>query len=209
MYCKKCNTLVENEDLICPYCKFDNHEDFNETTEIYLDRISQRVNKVEEKKRNYKTVIILLIFIISGVIIFYLVKDGKTLANNEEIVTTTQKIVILNTKFNYKNIVLSYSNENFGASTNTIFYKNNNNYNITTSIVDENNYNDIINSNELLDSKLGDVDVKTYANEESFSYLLTHKDENYLISVVYDNTDTDKEAIQLEISKILNSIELK
>lgn len=209
MYCKKCNILIEKDTSICPNCNFNNDENLDETTEIFLNRVTNEANNVIVKEKKHKTVLVLLIFLVIGISLFYIIKDSKAI-NDVSDITTTQQIIILNKKFKLKNIVINYSDLNFGASTNTIFYKNNNDYNINISLIDENEYNEILNTSELLDSKLGSMETKTYASDNSYSHIFNYLDEYYLITVNYPATsDEENVNIQNEMSKIINTLEKK
>lgn len=209
MYCKKCNTLIEKDTSICPNCNFNNDQNLDETTEIFLDRVTKEANQVVVKEKKYRTVLVLLMFLVIGISLFYIIKDSKAI-NDVNNITTTQQIIILNKKFKFKNIIVNYSDLNFGTSSNTIFYKNNNEYNINISIIDENEYNEILNTNELLDSKLGSFDTKTYASDNSYSHIFNYLDEYYLITINYPSDIKDEYAmIQSEMSKIINTLEKK
>lgn len=210
MYCKKCNSLIENDTSICPNCRFNNEEDLNETTEIYLDKISRAANPVVVKRKNYKTVVILLLFIVLGVVSFYVIKDSNAIITNTSNEITTQQVIILNKKFKLNSITMNYSDLTYGTSTNTIFNKKDNEFNIEINIITEDEYNELLNTKEVLTSKLGEVETNTFAEETYYSHIFKHNDVYYEITVNYKNDNTDESNnIKNELSKIINTLHAK
>lgn len=205
MYCKKCNHLLK-ESSICPNCGFNNDEEVksNELKEAYVK---------PKKKNTYMHVIILIsiMFIISLVlIVVYSIKDSKkddTLERLDKTLTTT---VFNKTKtFKFDNLILEYP-DSFGVATNTIFYKNNSEINISINSIDLETYNQSIELNEHLDSKIGEFNSITYAEDNSYSHLIIDGDKYYLIKVNYVNDRSAyTEEVQLTISNILNSLKKK
>lgn len=210
MYCSKCNTLIENETTICPKCHFDNSENLDETTEIYLEKIVKNTEPVIVKKNRIKVVSILVLVLIIFVIFFYVIKDSTLVTDNVKPEVTTQKIILLNKTFKLKNIKMMYSEENYGTSTNTIFNKHDNKFNINVSLIDEQTYNEYLNSEDILDSKLGNIETKTFAEDSSYSHIFKLLDDYYLIKVNYSNDNqADSLNIQTELSKTINTLEQK
>lgn len=206
MYCKKCKTLLKDNETTCPNCLFDNVENIDTTKE--LENISTSVNKSKNQSPNILPIIILLFLLSIGIVCIYLIKDSK--ASDDKILTevpTTLKIT--KKKFKFNKLVFNYT-DNFGTSKNTIFYKNNTAININFKNITNEEYNNIINANECLDYKLGTIDTKTYAGDNFYSYVFIYQDEFYEITVNYVNDITIyNESMQLEISQILKSIQLK
>ena len=126
MYCRKCHTLVPDEELICKNCGFDNstQEDIlEETKEIVLN---PKVIKAKEDKRKVKKIslLIIVLFIITGVC-FYIINDSKH-DETTKIETNQDDTINYDKEFNFNNLKMNYPSSLFGASKNTIFYKSNN-----------------------------------------------------------------------------------
>ncbi len=205
MYCKGCNSLLNENDAICPKCGLDNNKILEETTEIYLTKIS---NPQEQKnKKNNTPLIITLIFIIAIIIIgLYVFKDCKNTEPNPTPTTSTTTSSQLNT-FKFENLRVKYDKKKYTVNNNSIFLKENNNVNITFKNISIDEYTTISNSNELLDDKLGSVETKTYAGLNSYSHIFTVDGNFYLIDVNY--SEATNESIQLELSRIIKSLYLK
>ncbi len=208
MYCKGCNSLLEENNPICPKCGLDNNSVTEETTEIYLNKISDpRENK---GKNNKYPIIICLFFLLSIVLIFlYIFKDS----NNKEVnnTTTTKVTEKVNEKlktFKFDSIRLKYPKDTYGTSTNTIFLKEDNSINIVIKNITFEEYNTFVTSNEVLDDSLGEIPTKTYASETSYFHIFTSKDKYYSIEVNYKDIQTSEE-IKLELSKIIKSLTIK
>lgn len=203
MYCRKCKSLLREGNHICPKCGIDND------ATVDLSDVVYKLN-LQKKKRKSATVMILFLFLAVGIISFYLIKDSKAMLNDEKITIPNTTQTIQDTqKLKYEDIILEYP-ETFGKTASTIFYKNNANIYINVSIIDASEYNNLINGNECLDSLLGNINTKTYADEGSYSHLFMLNDQYYNLTVHYPNDDkVYTESIQLSISKILNSIKQK
>lgn len=208
MYCKKCNRLIKNSSEKCPYCDFDN------TIEINVITNELKEKKIEKKETNFnkRTMLIIsfLVIIAISLIVTYTIKDMKKDQSindiNSTLTTTEEK---KKKTFKYQNLTMEYP-ENFGASSNTIFYKDNSLINIEINSISIDEYNSLIELNEHLDSKIGDFTSITYAEDNSYSNLI-NVDENYFhIKVNYLNDKTIyNEEIQLTISNILNTLKKK
>ena len=78
MYCRKCHTLVPDEELICKNCGFDNstQEDILEETKESV--LNPKVVNAKEVKRKVKKIslLIIVIFIIT-VVCFNIINDSK------------------------------------------------------------------------------------------------------------------------------------
>lgn len=208
MYCKECNSLLNENDSICPNCGIDNKEITEETTEIYLDKISNP--KEYKNNKNSKTLIFILILILGlGIISLYIFKDSKKENQNDCSTTTTTTTTAKLSEFKFNNLILEYNKEKYGTSSNTIFLKENNNINININEITEENYMEIINSNDAIDDLLGTIETKTFANLElnSYSHIFSYDEKYYLIEVNYDSLDN--EVIQLELSRIIKSLKVK
>lgn len=207
MYCKKCNRLLKNSSEKCPYCNFDNTVDITKLTNELKENI-----EIKKKKNPQKQIILIIIimFVISlFFMIIYSIKDAKketpleTLNKSTTTTTTNTKI------FKYNNFIMNYT-DSFGISKNMIFYKDNSNINIEINTITEEEYNQFIEINECLDSKIGELSSITFAEDNSYSHLI--KDENifYIIKINYINDMTIyNENVQLDISNILNTLKKK
>lgn len=207
MYCKKCNRLLKNSSEKCPYCDFDNTINITDITNELRENIKPKKKKDTQKQ---VILIIVLMFIISlFFIIIYSIKDLKkdNTLNPLNRSTTTE---IKKTKvFKYKNYTMNYPN-NFGISKSTIFYKDNSNINIEINNINEDEYNQLKESNEYLESTIGDFNSLTFAEDNSYSHIFIDNNKYYRIKVNYLNdTSVYTEQIQLDISNILNSLKKK
>lgn len=203
MYCRKCKSLLQDGSHICPKCGTDNDATMDLSDVVY------KLNSTKKKNKS-ATVIILFIFLAVGIISFYLIKDSKAMLDDEKITipNTTQAIQDIK-KLKYEDVILEYP-DNFGKTASTIFYKNNANIYINITTIDASDYNNLINGNECLDSLLGNINTKTFAEEGSYSHLFMLNNKYYDLTVHYPNDDkVYTESIQLSISKILNSIKEK
>lgn len=202
MYCNKCNNSLKDDEHICPKCGFDND------ATIDLSSMVRRLNKREEKKSKLIIVIILLILLCIGVVVIYLLNGSK----EEDVLPITSPTTAskenTNTKaFKFNDISLEYPSDIFTKKENTLLYNNNNNIFIEFATIDANEYNDQINGNECLDYKLNELLVKTFAKDNSYSYLFMLNDQFYNITINYINDPKIyTEAVQIEISHVLNTI---
>ena len=209
MYCKKCHTLLEEDTLICKKCKFDNENNIIVKNKKDLDNLDK---ELKEEKRNhdyvFPTLIIIAVLSLAGILL-YSIKDTKSDLKDEPI-TTTQIVVDKETKheFTFNNIKLFYT-DSFGSATSTIFYISNAAINITFRNIEITEYQQLLEANECLDSKLGEISTKTYAEDTSYSYLFMLNDEYYHITVNYPNNYVMDEQITNEINKIFKTIEIK
>lgn len=208
MYCKKCNRLIKNSSEKCPYCDFDN------TVEISVITNELKEKKIEKKETNFNKRAILIISFLAiiavSLIVTYTIKDMKKdqpINDINNTLTTTEEKV--KKTFKYQNLTMEYP-ENFGASSNTIFYKDNSAINIEINSITIEEYNNLIELNEHLDSKIGDFASITYAEDNSYSNLINVDDNYYHIKVNYLNDQTIyNEEIQLTISNILSTLKKK
>lgn len=208
MYCKKCKNLIDENNLICPKCHFDNSSPFKETSEIALKRVTK---DLEQTKKTTKAWILPLLILILGIclttILMYVVKDSKSL-NNEHITQPVLKNLKKET-FKFGDLTLQYPGI-FSSSTNSIYLKSNSAINIVFKYIDLEEYNDILNSNDCLDSKIGNIITKTFAGDNFYSHIFKEKNKYYDITINYINDlNIYNESLQLDISKILASIETK
>ena len=208
MYCKKCNRLIKNSSEKCPYCDFDN------TVEINIISNELKEKKIPKKDTNINKrailIISFLIIISISLVVTYTIKDLKNDKQSDaifsSITTTEEKRKKL---FKYKNLTMEYP-ENFGASSNTIFYKDNSSINIEINLITIEEYNNLIELNEHLDSKIGDFSSTTYAEDNSYSNLINIDNNYYHIKVNYVNDPSIyNEEIQLTISNILSTLKKK
>ncbi len=214
MYCKKCRKLLKNDEYICPSCGFDNNNDFNieNTAELELQKIVDeqfRKTKKEEVKIGPIVCVILVMFLVFvGIHFITSANEKKEL---EKYNTTTPSTIPSkkNASFKFKKLSFVYP-DSFGSTGATIFYKEYDKINITFKTIDQVEYNNYINSSDILDTKLGDYEVKTFAGDNFYAYLLVYKNVNYLITVNYVNDlMIYSENVQLTIHSILDSIKAK
>lgn len=203
MYCKKCNHLLDEGKKICSYCGYDNSLDAE--------------NKLKELKREKKgiskhsiiiIVILILIAVTISLVITYTIKDlKKEPIDNQTSLTTTEEAKTKTFKFN--NLTMEYP-DNFGVASNMIFFKDNSSINIEINEISLEEYNNYIELNDYLTSKLGDFDSVTFADDLYYAHLITLDNKYYIIKVNYiEDTSIYNQEIQLTISKILNTLKKK
>lgn len=203
MYCRKCKSLLQEGNHICLKCGYDND------ATVDLSDVVYKLHK-DDKKKRHTTVLILFLFLAVGIISFYLIKDSKAMLEDEKLTIPNTTLEIVDTKtLTYEDIILEYP-DTFGKTASTIFYKNNANIYINISVIEASEYNNLINGNECLDSILGTITTKTYAEDDGYSHIFMLNDKYYKLTVHSPSDDkTVTETIQLSISKILNSIKEK
>lgn len=208
MYCKGCNSLLEENNAICPKCGLDNNALLEETTEIYLNKISNPRDM--KNKKNKLTIVLCLFFSLSIFIIgIYIFKDSsKADINNSTTSKTTEKVNEKIKTFKFDSIKLKYPKDTYGTSTNTIFLKSDNSINIVLKNISSEEYNTQITANEVLDDYLGEIPTKTFANENSYFHTFIVKNNYYLIEVNHKGLETSEET-KLELSKIIKSLTIK
>lgn len=203
MYCRKCKSLLQDGSHICPKCGTDNDATMDLSDVVY------KLN-LKKKKQRPVTVVILFLFLAVGIISFYLIKDSKAILDDEKVpIPNTTQLIQDTKRLKYEDVILEYP-DTFGKTASTIFYKTNANIYINISTIDASEYNNLINGNECLDSLLGNINTKTFAENGFYSHLFMLKNQYYNLTVHYPNDDkVYTESIQLSISKILNSIKEK
>lgn len=205
MYCKKCKNLLPENEFICDRCHFDNFFEKELSDDLIIKRTSPKKNN-----SSLFSVVVLFCILVIGVIFMYSIGETKAISDEKITTITTEQIMVKerNYDFVFSNIKLSYS-QLFGNSSNTIFYKNNTDINITINTITIEEYNNILNSNDCLDSKIGSVPTKTYAGDLFYSHIFALDNSYYEIQVNYVNDfNIYSESLQKEITKILNSIML-
>lgn len=203
MYCRKCKSLLQEGNHICLKCGYDND------ATVDLSDVVYKLN-LPKKKQKHTTILILFLFLAVSIISFYLIKDSKAMLEDEKITipSSTQTIQDIK-KLVFEDVSLEYP-ETFGKTASTIFYKNDANIYINIAVIDANEYNNLINGNECLDSLLGTISTKTFAEYGSYSHLFMLNNKYYRLTVHYPNDEkVYNENMQLSISKILNSIKEK
>lgn len=205
MYCKKCNTILKSNEITCPNCNFDNTNNYNNSND--LENIANSTYN-NQKTKSIMPIILLLFLLSFGITCLYLIKDTKA-HTPIMIPTTTTEALLQTNEFIFENIILKYP-DTFGSSKNTIFYKNNTAINISIKNIDATEYNNILNGNDCLDSKIGTINAKTYAGDNFYSYIFIYQNLYYDITINYINDTTIyTEDLGKTISKIINSIEIK
>ncbi len=203
MYCRKCKSLLQEDNHVCLKCGYDND------TTVDLSDVVYKLN-LPQKKQRHTTVLILFFVLAVGIISFYLIKDSKAIMEDDKLSIPKSTQVIQDVKkLKFEDIILEYP-ETFGKTASTIFYKNNANIYINVDVIEANEYNNLINGNECLDSTLGSINTKTFAEEGAYSHLFMLNNKYYKLVVHYPLDDKIyTETIQLSISKILNSMKQK
>ncbi len=211
MYCKKCRKLLKDSSLVCPSCGFDNNNEFNieNTAELELQKIVDMQNRKTQKEQIKVVpiicVIIAMFAVLLGIHFLNEAKEKELIDNNKTTIPSTIPSD-KDTKFKYKKLNFIYP-DSFGSTSETIFYKAYEGINIKFETIDEVQYNDYLNSADIMDTKLGDFEAKTFPGDNYYSYLLIYKKVYYLITVNYVNDVTIyTEDVQLTIHSILNSI---
>ena len=208
MYCKGCNSLLEENNSICPKCGLDNNAILEETTEIYLNKISDP--RKSKNKKNTLTIVMCLFFALSLLVIgIYVFKDTTKAKINNNTTTTTTEIINESIKtFKFDLLRFKYPKDTYGTSANTIFLKSDNSINIVINNVTFEDYNAYITTNEVLDDYLGDIPTKTFAGETNYYHVFAVNDKYYLIEVNHKGLETSEE-IKLELSNIIKSLTIK
>ncbi len=208
MYCKKCHALLEEDNLICEKCKFNNDKNVITKNKKDLQILDKEINAGKVHKDYLIPMLIVISVITLAALLLYSIKDTKSDLN--QTVTTTSIIVDKETthEFTFNKIRLYYT-DSFGSATSTIFYIQNASINITFKNIELEEYKQLLEANECLDSKLGEISAKTYAGDNSYSYLFMVNDEYYNITVNYTNSHDMTEQITNEINKTLKTIEIK
>lgn len=203
MYCRKCNNLMNDNEIICSKCGFDNKQDINYMEEDFL--ANEKSNTIRKIKLCLFMVSALIISILICFFIFSDLEPNKLKSNNDE--NYNQEVNTLNDVFIFHDVKVKYPSDDYGTSTNTIFFKNNNNYKIEFKILNEKEYNKI-NVLDLISSKLGNISTKMGDVDNGFTHLFSVNDRHYLITVSYDYEDTlEGLERQLELTKIINTLE--
>ncbi len=210
MYCKKCHTLIPDNDVICESCGYDNSQVENvleETKEIILN---PKIVKAKEDKKRIKYIFaLLLIVLITGFIVFYVVNDYKK-SNKQPLENTMEEKEDLAKEFLFDKVIVNYPSKTFGASKSTIFYKSNNAYSIEFKTILASEYEAYINSDFKNEEKLGNINTFTYSQDNTTKYTFNALNNYYLLIVNYDEKETlENTKIQVEMLKIINSLHIK
>ena len=208
MYCKKCHQQIEKNTITCPYCGFNNSNDYEigNTTEIDISKING-YKKPPKKHKSDPVIVTLVAMIVIGTILItrFMMYDAKPKDDNFNATTTTKEVI--NTKeFKFDNIRLYYTLE-FDKKKDTIYLIDNPDINIKIEKVTDERYYEIVNNNETLDTSLNTIDAKTYANENIYGYLIENNKKKYHITVNY--VDNISEDTQASVNKIIKSIKIK
>ena len=208
MYCKKCHKSINKNLINCPYCGYNNSNDFEigDTTEINIAAINGHKDPPKKNKVNPTMVTMIAILLIGSVLLVrYTLYDSK--AHDESYFTTTTTKEVVNTKeYKYDDIRLYYTLD-FELKDNVITYIDNNAITIKVETIDDNTYEDIITNNELLDATINEIEAKTYANDNNYGYLLTANNKKYHIIVNYPNNISEE--VLSSINKVINSLKIK
>ena len=203
MYCRKCKNLLPENEFICNHCKFDN---FFESA--YQDTLREKKNIKTNNQSSVFSVVVLFMLVCVGVIMIYSISETKAYEGEIPLTTNTIRVSVEKHTFKFFELEFSYP-DTFGTSRNTIFYKKNTDININIKEILETEYNDLINSNDCLDSIINDINTKTYAGDNFYSYAFTNNKKFYELRVNYINDPYYyNEDIQLTISDIINSMKI-
>jgi hypothetical protein len=208
MYCKKCHKSINKNLINCPYCGFNNSNDYEigDTTEINIAAINGFKEPPKKNKANPTTVTMIAILLIGSVLLVrYFMYDSK--AHDDAYYTTTTTKEVVNTK-EYKNgEIRLYYTLDFEVLDNVITNTYDNNITIKVEQIDDKAYDEIVNNNELLDATINEIETKTYANDNNYGYLLDVNNKKYHITVNYP-VNTSEETLS-SINKIINSLKIK
>lgn len=196
MYCKKCHKLLNENETKCPKCLYDNdltNDDF---------KIHSKKKKQLKLRQLFLGFAILLILPIMLIVIH--IKSNDTTKNETNNIDST----VMN-KFTFGSLQMSYDSTLFGTSASTIFFKTNNAFNIEIKAIDETTYNNSINEN-MIDKDINGITTKNWDEENVIKYLISVNNEFFIINVNYIEKSTmESTKIQLELAKIINSIQEK
>ena len=208
MYCKHCHKRIDQNIINCPYCGFNNSNDFEigKTTELDLRLINGYKEPPNKHKANPKFITVIAILLIGSALgITYLLRDSK--ANDEKYYTTTTTNEITSTKAYSIGDFKFYYTPEFSKDNNTLYLNENNSININYNVIDDTEYYEILNNHETLDTALNTIDAKTYAEDGKYGYLIDYNKKKYHIVINY--TSDISEEVQASINKILKSITVK
>lgn len=207
MYCKKCHTLISDDESICRTCGYDNSQEENVLEETKEIALNPKIIKAKEDKKRIKAIIILLlVLLVVGFIVFYIVNDYKKPSEQSSGQTAEEK-EDLDKEFIFENIAVTYPSKSFGASKSTIFYKSNNAYSIEFKAISNSEYENYANNDFKNAEKLGDVSTLTYATQNTYQHIFNVNDAYYLLIVNYDEQETlENTKIQVEMLKIINTL---
>ena len=191
MYCKRCHQILTNDDLICTFCHFDNHEDYiiDKTKELEIISIND--------KRESKTSIIITsiaILLTCFILSLYIIKDSKTLASSPS------------TTFTYEALAITYPST-FTRQDNNLLLNENHSVFIEFKIISIDDYQSIIDNNAVTNDKVGQIATLSYQDDTSLNHVFIVKNQYYLISIHYDDSNIlDNQRIKKELQSVLNSI---
>ena len=215
MYCKKCHKTINKNTITCPYCGFNNSNDFEmgQTLELDLTEINKVPPMTREEKIHHKKIIIATAILLIGAVIVVQLLLFSNKGDPKEITTTTTttttKEIIVDKEYKIDNLYFYYKDEDFLLEENKLIYKENNNYNISFSIIDNDTYDEIYNNNDMLETSLNETECVTYASidDKLYGYLLDINNKKYHILVNYE--DMEHEEILASINATLKSLIIK
>lgn len=200
MYCQKCNRLLEDNNLICPQCGYDNSKNTKK-------RLTETIDKPKKRPTLFFFIIFFLCLLVVFLIIVLIKYENKNkLNNNIEETTTISTNETYKNDFTYKDIKLRYP-DTWGSSTGTVFYKEYAKINITFRNITETEYNELLDVNDCLDYNFSTFKAKTYASDNAYAYTFKINETYYLVTVNYTKDASIFTAkVQNEISEILTTI---
>ena len=198
MYCQKCNRLLNDDNLKCTKCGFDNN--------TVSKSIKLKETNIDNKKLKPITIIIGVVILIAISIVLTIIIMNNSKPEEFEYNTTTNEVV-LNNKFTFKGISIEYP-DTWGSSKTVIFNRESPKVNITFKEINENDYNELTSINECLKHSFKDFNGLTYAEDSLYTYLFSIDNVYYKVTVNYEK-NSYTENMQNEISQIINSIKQK
>lgn len=201
LLCKRCKKELIKGDPICPRCDYDNSKTKKKRKIIDVEG----GQKVKAKKHIPLSVYIILLTIICIIVLFYInlkVNNSDNNVYNSSLTTTEENIK----KFVFKDLHIKYP-RTYKTTKNSIYLKSNDNINIFFETIKKDEYDNYLTSNDCLDSRLNVIETKTFAGDNYYSHIFKFKKRYYKITVNYvNNSSIYNQDVQLEISKILNTL---
>ena len=208
MYCKQCHKKINKNTINCPYCGFNNSNDFEmgKTTEIDLSEINKTPYLTKEEKHHNRIIVIIVAILVIGVVIILKFNSLNYKGDTPNYTSTTTTEIITNKTYTIGDFIISYNND-FRMENNVLYYKENRSYSISFTIVDAEKYFELSTNNELLDTTLNEIECSTYALDNKYGYLIDYNNKKYHIEVNY--LSEDNENIQSKLSNVLKTIKSK
>lgn len=193
MYCKRCKTLIPDDETICPKCNYDNSKYSQPLQELNNYALPKRILSY----RKIATLLISIILISIGIITLYTTFSKADIEVDNHVQYKT---------FTFNDLKFKIPST-YGTSTNTIFYKNNTDINININEITSTEYDNEIKKNKPTSATLNKLEALMYQDNNTNTYLLKHNDAYYIIRLNYvSDAKIYTDDVKNDINKILNSI---